>query len=89
YEQLVENTQAVLVQICQFIDVEFEPKMLQEYQVVAKKVSLNTEYWKTPVTQTIQNTNHQKFYKVFDESQRQYVCQQLAKVSLEEFNLAI
>ena len=83
YEKLVENTQTNLEHICQFIGVEFESKMLEDYRAVAKKISLNTEHWKAPVSQNIQNTNHQKFYKVFDESQREYIKQQLADCSFQ------
>lgn len=84
YEQLVESPQVVLEQICHFLEIEFESQMLEDYQAVAKQVSLNTEHWKTPVSQTIQNTNSQKFYKVFDESQREYIEQQLEDFSLKE-----
>jgi Sulfotransferase family len=84
YEQLVETPEAVLKQLTQFIDIEFEPQMLQTYDVAAQKVSLDNEPWKKPVAGKIKTTNSQKFYQVFDAVQQQYVSERLAVVDLEK-----
>lgn len=84
YEHLVEAPQTVLHHLCQFIGVEFDPKMLQDYKFAAKQVSLEVEPWKALASQAIQNTNSRKFYQVFDEAQQNYIRKRLS--GLDEFD---
>jgi len=88
YEQLVEDPQTELEKLCEFIGIEFTQRMLQDYRVVAKQVSLvEKEPWKASVAGKIQNANSQKFYEVFDEEQQQYILKRLSGVSLEDLSL--
>jgi len=76
YEQLLADPQAMLGKLCQFIGVEFDEKMLQDYSKTAKQLILDREAWKASVEQPIKTTNSQKFYQLFDARQREYILNQ-------------
>jgi hypothetical protein len=82
YEHLVEDPQSVLTELCRFIGVAFNEKMLREYSVAAKGVILKREPWKASVLNKIQNANSTKFYELFDEEQRQYILNRLSEVNV-------
>ncbi|CAD5933445.1 Sulfotransferase domain protein [Planktothrix tepida] len=83
YEQLIENQPLVLAKLCEFIGVDYEPKMLQNYQKAAKKVTLPFESWKVSVQQGIYNPFDQKFHQLFNEEQKQYILQELSEANFE------
>ncbi|NEP76837.1 MAG: sulfotransferase [Okeania sp. SIO3B3] len=80
YEKLVENPRTVLTEVCEFIGVEFTEKMLQDYQIVGKKVSLASEPWKASVVDKINSTNGKKFQSLFNQKQQTYILKQLSEV---------
>ncbi|MGK7920278.1 MAG: sulfotransferase domain-containing protein, partial [Trichodesmium sp.] len=80
YEKLVENPRAILTEICDFIGVEFLENMLQDYQVVAKQVSLANEPWKESVGGKINSNNNKKFDKLFNQEQQTYILKRLSEV---------
>lgn len=82
YERLVEDPQSVLAELSAFIGIEYDDKMLQEYNVAAKHLVLDSELWKGSVYQKIQNANSKKFYEVFDEEQRQHVLNRISQVKI-------
>ena len=84
YENLVENPQAILDGICQFIGVEFDSRMLKDYGVAVKPLVWERETWKASVSGKIEDRNSQKFYRLFDEVQQQYILERVANVDLEE-----
>ncbi|VXD25473.1 Sulfotransferase [Planktothrix serta PCC 8927] len=86
YEQLIENQPLILAQLCDFIGVEYEPAMLQDYQKVAEKLTLAFESWKVSVQQGIYNPSDQKFHQLFNEEQKQYILQELSEANLEFSN---
>ncbi|MBE9126711.1 MULTISPECIES: sulfotransferase family protein [unclassified Coleofasciculus] len=81
YENLVENPRSVLKELCEFIGVEFNEKMLRDYGVIGTQLSL--EHEGRVISQSIQNANSKKFYQLFDEAQRQYILGQLSVVNLD------
>ena len=93
YERLVEAPRSVLMEVCEFIGIDFDEIMLQQYSDVSNKVVANDEPWKTSVNEAIQNTNGTKFHKLLNEKQRQYIINQLAsahqKSSFERFKAKV
>lgn len=83
YKMLVNNPRPVLEDLCQFIGIEFSEKMLQDYQLTGKQLSLEHE-GRAVNQQGIKNGKSQKFYQIFDQEQQHYVLDQLATVNLEE-----
>lgn len=86
YEELVANTQEAISDICTFLKVPFEPVMLQEYGNAAQKVVRQDESWKKYVGEPIKNVNGRKLYQLFDEKQREYILEQVAKVDIKKLN---
>ncbi len=85
YENLITNTESELVKLCQFMKLQFEPKMLTGYSYQAKKVSLSKETWKESVGEKIQNKQQQKFKEVLSLAEQKYLLQQLKEWNLDEF----
>ncbi|MDY6805366.1 MAG: sulfotransferase [Cyanobacteriota bacterium] len=84
YEDLVGDTQAQLAKLCDFIGVEFEESMLENYGDTANNVSLNNEPWKQDVSRRIEKANSPKFERLFDESERQYILERVGRINLED-----
>ncbi len=84
YEKLVENPELILRQLCEFMGVNFEASMLQDYGQIAQQVSRQDEAWKASVGQPINNANSTKFYQLFNPEQQQYILDQLSGVNLQE-----
>lgn len=84
YEQLLAEPKVVLAKLCQFIGVEFDEKMLQDYSKTSKQLILEREPWKASVGEPIKKTNSVKFYKLFDAEQREYIQNQISAVNLPE-----
>ncbi|NJL55542.1 sulfotransferase [bacterium] len=80
YEELVKRPESILVQLCEFIEVEFTPSMLEEYSKAAENLSMETagRY----VRSVIQQPNSEKFYRVFDEQQQRYVRDRVAQIDV-------
>jgi hypothetical protein len=87
YEQLIEDRQSVLTELCDFMGTKFVESMLQDYTKAAEGLVLESEPWKASVSQAVQNTNNKKFYKLFDEEQRQYILEQLAEIDMSKLNI--
>lgn len=83
YEQLIDNQPLVLAELCNFIGVDYEPTMLEDYQKVAKNVILPSESWKVSVQQGIYNTSGKKFNQLFNEDQKEYILQELSAANCE------
>ena len=85
YEQLVQNTQLVLEEICKFLEIPFTDVMLQQYSTVAEQLILSQELpWKNTVSKPICNTNGNKFSKLFNEPQKHYIIERLSQFNIEE-----
>ncbi|NES66116.1 MAG: sulfotransferase [Okeania sp. SIO2D1] len=77
YEQLVEETDTVLKQICEFIEIEFDEIMVQDYGKTAQYLSLKKGG--RIVSQEIQKSNADKFNQIFNESQKQYILDSISE----------
>jgi hypothetical protein len=86
YEHLVQDTRLTLAQLCQFLGLDFQTSMLQDYGAAAQHLVLNSEPWKATVGQRIQNANAQKFTKLFTETEQRYILEQLATVDLDRLS---
>ncbi len=86
YEDLVNTPQAVLINLCQFLGIEFEPQMVDEYAKAAQSLIRSRELWKTDVMGAIRPPTADKFARVLGHDQQQHVRQRLASVSLDWVN---
>jgi hypothetical protein len=77
YENLVEDPEAVLREICAFLDINFDKGMLQDHREVAKRVVLSKEEWKAGASTAVTNANGAKFQQLFTPEQRTYILDHL------------
>jgi len=73
YEQLVANPKSVLIDLCEFIGVQFEEKMMSDYSIIADQLILKREPWKASVKEPIWTVKKSKFNDLLNEEQRLYI----------------
>lgn len=81
YEDLLANPAIILAELCGFIGIEFDPEILQDYSLAAKRVSF-AEAGRT-VMESIQANPSDKFYNLFNEAQQNYILEQINVIDLE------
>jgi hypothetical protein len=79
YEDVVEDPQTQLTQLCQFIGIPFDERMLTDYSTASEKLIRKKEVWKASVKEQIRNANSRKFKKVFSEAEQDYILACLAQ----------
>lgn len=84
YENLVANPRLELQNICRLVNISFEEKMLSDRATAAQNLIRDREKWKSTVSCTIQSKKSQKFEKLFDERQRQYISDRVSVISLDK-----
>ena len=77
YEELASDPRLSLIEICKFLNIDFDEAMLQ-HSSASKQVVTDNEPWKAAVSQPIANTNGTKFYQLFSEAQRQHISDRLS-----------
>lgn len=87
YEQLVDNPTDEVKRLCDFVGVQFVPLMLENYRSTSSQLVRSRETWKASNSQSIKNTNSQKFISVFTPEQQAHVRQAVAQVSLPRLPL--
>lgn len=85
YEALVEKPERVLGQICQFLNIEFEGKMIDDYAKKADYISFE-EGGRTVDTRQINSHKSEKFFTIFTPQQQAYIIDKLSVVNLEEIS---
>jgi hypothetical protein len=83
YQKLVADTPGTLKSICQFLEVDYDARMLSDYQTASAEI-IGGEAWKSNASDEIYDANSTKYYQLFDDKQRQYIEDKLIKVDIEE-----
>ncbi len=81
YEQLLENPERVLKNICNFIKIEYDFKMIHNYGKASQSLILD-EAGRSVNRSQIKSSNSNKFNKTFTEEQRSYVLSKLEKIEI-------
>ena len=87
YENLVANPLRELAEICEFMEVSLEPSMLQNRANVSSSLIRQREHWKQLVNENLQQPKLKKFYRIFDDSQREYILTLIEQTNLDLDNL--
>lgn len=83
YEELVSDTPKILAELCQFLKIEFCQEMMENYSDNAEELIRGREIWKTNINREIKSTNSQKFYRLFNAEQQQYILSRISEISLK------
>lgn len=87
YESLLAEPVTNLQEICQFLELPFEAAMLDNRVNVASNLIRKREYWKQLVNENLRQPNFDKFYRIFDPSQREYILTLIEQTNLDLDNL--
>jgi peptidoglycan/xylan/chitin deacetylase (PgdA/CDA1 family) len=72
YEELVDNKNLILENICNFLEIEYDSAMLINYKAKAANLSLNLP-WHQGIARDIQNTKIHKYHQIFNSNQIQSI----------------
>jgi hypothetical protein len=81
YEQILENPQRVLSEICKFIQIDFDHSMLNNYRETAKKLSLEAP-WHQGIDRDIQPREIPKYQRTFNKDEIEYIFQKIEPVTV-------
>ena len=82
YEELVDNKNLILEDICKFIEIEYDSEMLINYKEKATNLSLNLP-WHQGIERDIQSTKIHKYHKIFKSNEIQYILDKIKSVNSE------
>jgi hypothetical protein len=77
YNELVNNTEYLIKEICAFLEIEFDHKMICEKNNSANDIILDFESWKKNTTNKIAKSKIRKFNIIFTKSERQFIRSKL------------
>lgn len=83
YEALVRDPTAVLVRLCGFMGLSYDPAMLERQAETARRVVLAGEPWKATAGEAVRETGERKFEALFSKEERRHIEERLAGVDLE------
>jgi len=84
YDDLIENPEKILLDICCFLSIDFESDMVNQFHKTAQRVTNHNEKWKSRNTKTtIQKSN--KLYENFDSETIKYITDKILPVDLRQF----
>ncbi|MEO0456092.1 MAG: sulfotransferase [Cyanobacteria bacterium P01_A01_bin.114] len=73
YEQFINDPQAVLKTIFDFLDIKFEYEKLVSRQESCQLIGATAEPWKAAVSHSIYQSSDAKFQRIFNRSQQTYI----------------
>lgn len=87
YSELTRNTECVLRRLCDFLRLNFESSMLDEYKSALGGVRDDKEPWKDGVAQSISSRDGTKFKSILTAEQQAYVLEAISAVDLSPLRL--
>ncbi len=82
YENLLENKTKFIAEICDFLEIEYDSKILVDYKSKAASLSLNLP-WHHGIERDIQITQFHKYHSCFKTHEIQYILDQIKGVNSE------
>ena len=82
YSTLVDRPSITLTLLCDFLNLSFEPAMLEDFQSAASSVIESAEDWKASNRGPLENKNRTKFMERFDEAERRHILERLRKAEV-------
>jgi len=85
YEQLISDPEKVVKSICRFLDVTYDPSMIQSFHQTAGALMQKNEKWKSKNTQQDLSKSN-KLNKQFDDATIAYINNKVKDVDLKQFH---
>ncbi|EGK87148.1 polysaccharide deacetylase [Microcoleus vaginatus PCC 9802] len=82
YEDLLDNKTQVLGKICNFMGIEYDDRMLVNYQEKAANLSLNLP-WHKGIERDVKSSNVHKYHKIFTRKEIRYILDKIQRVNEE------
>jgi len=82
YEELLDNKTKVLGKICNFMGIEYDEKMVANYQEKAANLSLNLP-WHKGIEREIKSSKVHKYHRNFTKNEIQYILEKIKPVNSE------
>ncbi|MEZ2302362.1 MAG: sulfotransferase [Microcoleus sp.] len=82
YENLLEDKTKFISEICDFLEIEYDSKMLVNYKAKAGNLSLNLP-WHQGLTRDIESTKVYKYHSCFKSQEIQYILDKIKGVNSE------
>ncbi len=82
YENLLENKTKFIAEICDFLEIEYDSKMLVNYKAKAASLSLNLP-WHQGIERDIKITQVHKYHSCFKSHEIQYILDKIKGVNSE------
>lgn len=82
YEELLDDKTKILREICKFMGIEYDGKMLVNYQEQAAKLSLNLP-WHKGIERDIKSSKVHKYHRNFTKNEIQYILDKIKPVNGE------
>lgn len=82
YEDLLDDKTKILGEICKFMGIEYDGKMLVNYQEKAANLSLNLP-WHKGIERDIKTSNVHKYHKIFNRNEILYILDKIKRVKGE------
>lgn len=83
YESLISNPENIMKKICTFLKIDFYESMIQNYSMIAKKVSLVEEGRGVNYEGIMQYKSH-KFTKIFTLEEQKYIIDRLSIIDIDK-----
>src|SRR5699024_9357926 len=86
YEKLVNNPRKTMIELGEFMGLDYSAVDFNKREKVLKNARVNDEKWKDGVVQMIKNRNN-KFETYFSAEEQEYICANLLNNPFYEFQL--
>ncbi len=85
YEKIITKTDASLMEICDFLGIPFFEEMVDGHKNASQKLIRKGEAWKASTAKEIRDSSREKFFKIFNAEQREYIFQILANSNCSQY----
>ncbi|MEG4516965.1 sulfotransferase [Microcoleus sp. AT9b-C5] len=82
YEEILDNKLKKLEEICDFMEIEYDDRMLKFYQEKAAHLSLNLP-WHQGIEREVKSNKVQKYHKIFKSNEIRYILDNIKRVKGE------
>jgi hypothetical protein len=73
YDNLTRAPSSELMRLCHFLDLDYEPRMLEAYSMVTSSIVSSDEDWKSRVSAPIRDAGLAKYYRIFSPEQQRAI----------------